>query len=146
MSNINGNGRVLIGCETSGEVRRAFAAKGFDAWSCDILPADDRSNKHIQGDIRDILNDGWDLIAVFHPPCTRLCNSGVRWLNEPPTNPPEDCTPEEPERWREWSFIHMATPGPDRWKLRSKTFPEIAHAMAEQWGALLPHPDDMLTA
>lgn len=77
--------RVLIGCEASGVVRRAFAARGHDAWSCDLLPSEDRSNKHIVGDIRDVLNDGWDLLAVFHPPCTRLCNSGVRWLFEPPT-------------------------------------------------------------
>lgn len=76
--------RVLIGCETSGVVRRAFAALGHDAWSCDLLPSDDRSNKHIQCDIRDIIADGWDLLAVFHPPCTRLCNSGVRWLHVPP--------------------------------------------------------------
>lgn len=76
--------RVLIGCEFSGTVRRAFAALGHDAWSCDLLPAEDRSNKHIVGDVRDILNDGWDLLMVAHPPCTRLCNSGVRWLSIPP--------------------------------------------------------------
>lgn len=74
--------RVLIGCEFSGVVRRAFAALGHDAWSCDLLPAEDHSNQHIVGDVRDHLHDGWDLLAVFHPPCTRLCNSGVRWLNE----------------------------------------------------------------
>lgn len=76
--------RVLIGCEFSGTVRRAFAALGHDAWSCDLLPAEDRSNKHIVGDIREILDDGWDLLMVAHPPCTRLCNSGVRWLHVPP--------------------------------------------------------------
>jgi hypothetical protein len=76
--------RVLIACEFSGVVRRAFAARGHDAWSCDLLPAEDRSNRHIVGDAREILNDGWDLLAVFHPPCTRLCNSGVRWLSKPP--------------------------------------------------------------
>jgi hypothetical protein len=76
--------KVLIGCETSGTVRRAFSALGHDAWSCDLLPADDGSNRHIVGDVRDLLNDGWDLLAVFHPPCTRLCNSGVRWLSAPP--------------------------------------------------------------
>ncbi len=77
--------RVLIGCETSGVVRRAFAARGHDAWSCDLLPAEDGSNHHIVGDVRDHLGDGWDLLAVMHPPCTRLCNSGVRWLHKPPT-------------------------------------------------------------
>jgi hypothetical protein len=76
--------RVLIGCEFSGIVRRAFAARGHDAWSCDLMPAEDRSNRHIIGDIRDILADGWDLLMVAHPPCTRLCNSGIRWLSAPP--------------------------------------------------------------
>jgi hypothetical protein len=74
--------RVLVACEFSGIVRRAFAHIGHDSWSCDLLPAEDRSNKHIIGDARDILNDGWDLLMVAHPPCTRLCNSGVRWLTE----------------------------------------------------------------
>jgi len=76
--------RVLIACEFSGTVRRAFTAAGFDAWSCDLLPAEDGSNHHITGDVRDVLNDGWDLLVVAHPPCTRLCNSGVRWLTMPP--------------------------------------------------------------
>lgn len=76
--------RVLIGCEFSGVVRRAFANRGHDAWSCDLLPAADGSNRHLVGDVRNYLNDGWDLLAVFHPPCTRLCNSGVRWLSVPP--------------------------------------------------------------
>lgn len=76
--------RVLVACEESGTVRRAFARLGHDAWSCDLKPARDRSNKHIVGDVRDILGDGWDLLAVMHPPCTRLCNSGVRWLSEAP--------------------------------------------------------------
>lgn len=76
--------RVLIGCEYSGTVRRAFSALGHDAWSCDLLPAADRSNKHLVGDVREFLHMGWDLLAVYHPPCTRLCNSGVRWLSAPP--------------------------------------------------------------
>jgi hypothetical protein len=76
--------RVLIGCETSGRVRRAFAARGHDVWSVDLRPSEDMSNRHIIGDVRDHLDDGWDLLAVFHPPCTRLCNSGVRWLSVPP--------------------------------------------------------------
>jgi hypothetical protein len=75
---------VLVACEFSGTVRRAFAALGHDAWSCDLLPAEDRSNHHIVGDARGILGDGWDLLMVAHPPCTRLCNSGVRWLSAPP--------------------------------------------------------------
>lgn len=75
--------RVLVGCETSGVMRRAFAARGHDVWSVDLLPAEDGSNRHIRGDVRDYLGDDWDLL-VAHPPCTRLCNSGVRWLHAPP--------------------------------------------------------------
>ncbi|MCR9236179.1 MAG: hypothetical protein NXI17_05865 [Alphaproteobacteria bacterium] len=75
--------RVLVACEYSGIVRRAFLAHGHDAWSCDLLPSEDGSNRHITGDVRDILDDGWDLMIVAHPPCTRLCRSGRRWLSGP---------------------------------------------------------------
>jgi hypothetical protein len=75
-----GSVKVLVACERSGVVRRAFERRGHDAWSCDIEPADDRSNRHICGDVLDHLDDGWDLLAVMHPPCTILCNSGVKWL------------------------------------------------------------------
>jgi hypothetical protein len=75
--------KILVACEFSGIVRRAFAARGHDAWSCDLLPAEDGSDRHYVGDCRDILHDGWDLL-IAHPPCTRLCNSGVRWLSVPP--------------------------------------------------------------
>ena len=76
--------RVLVACEFSGTVRNAFLDRGFEAWSCDLLPDESGSNRHIRGDVRDILGDGWDLLIVAHPPCTRLCNSGVRWLSTPP--------------------------------------------------------------
>jgi len=206
--------RVLVACEFSGIVRRAFAAKGHDAWSCDLLPAEDRNNKHIIGDARDILGDGWDLLMVAHPPCTRLCNSGVRWLSMPPAgksldrmwsdlrdgaalfsafwNAPIDriCV-ENPVMHRHakalidnyqepaqsvqpWQFGHGETkrtcfwlknlallkptnivdgreqrvfrmpPGPDRWKERSRFFPGIAAAMADQWGGY--SPDDAAVA
>jgi hypothetical protein len=82
--------RVLIACEFSGIVRRAFTARGFDAWSADLLAAEDGSNHHYRGDVRDILHDGWDLLIVAHPPCTRLCNSGVRWLTTPPPGKSRD--------------------------------------------------------
>ncbi len=74
--------RVLVACERSGVVRQAFSAQGHDAWSCDLAPAEDRSNHHIVGDARGLLNDGWDLLMVAHPLCTRLCLSGLRWLYE----------------------------------------------------------------
>jgi hypothetical protein len=73
--------RVLVGCEYSGAVRRAFRERGHDAWSCDLLPADDGSEHHYQGDVRDILDDGWDLM-VAHPPCTHLAVSGARWFKD----------------------------------------------------------------
>lgn len=75
--------RILIACETSGVMRRAFAARGHDVWSCDLLAAEDGSNRHIRGDVRHILDDGWDLMAVMHPPCTRLCRSGRHWMSGP---------------------------------------------------------------
>ncbi len=199
--------RVLVACEFSGIVRRAFAAKGHDAWSCDLLPAEDRANKHIVGDARDILDDGWDLLIVAHPPCTRLCNSGVRWLSRPPKGKtlsqmwadlddaaalfsdfwcapiPRVCV-ENPvmhghakarirdyappaQSVQPWQFghpetkrtclwlrglqpltptkivegrtarVHRMPPGPDRWRERSRFFPGIAAAMADQWGDLL---------
>lgn len=199
--------RVLVACEFSGIVRRAFATRGFDAWSCDLLPSDDRSNKHIVGDVRDILHDGWGMLIVAHPPCTRLCNSGVRWLSSPPPGKTADQMRIELEEgaalfsdmWnapiphvavenpvmhkhakalirnyaepaqsvQPWQFghgetkrtclwlrnlpplkptlvvegrearVHRMSPGPDRWKERSRFFPGIAEAMADQWGGYL---------
>lgn len=203
--------KVLVACEFSGTVRRAFAALGHDAWSCDLLPADDRSNKHIVGDARDILNDGWDLLMVAHPPCTRLCNSGVRWLSSPPPGKTAEQMQEEliegaalfssfwnapikricvenpvmhkhakalienyqqpAQSVQPWQYghgetkrtclwlknlqpltptnivegreqrVHRMAPGPDRWRERSRFFPGIAQAMAEQWGR--PFPTDL---
>ena len=72
--------RVLIACEHSGIVRDAFRARGHDAVSCDLLPTD-RPGPHVQGDVRPLLRERWDLV-ISHPPCTRLCLSGVRWLHE----------------------------------------------------------------
>ena len=72
--------RILIACEFSGRVREAFRRKGWDAWSCDLLPTD-IPGQHIQDDVLPHLDDGWDML-IAHPPCTRLCNSGVRWLAE----------------------------------------------------------------
>lgn len=195
--------RVLIACEFSGVVRRAFAARGCDAWSCDLLPSEDGSNQHIISDARDILSFGWDLLMVAHPPCTRLCNSGVRWLTLPPPGktieqmwlelhdgaalfsafwnaPIKRICLENPVMHRHakaliqnyrapsqsiqpWQFghgevkrtclwlkdlpplrptnivdgrearVHRASPGPDRWKERSRFFSGIADAMAGQW-------------
>ena len=70
--------KVLAGCEFSGVVRDAFKARGHDAWSCDFLPSEN-NGQHYQGDVLDILDDGWDL-AIFHPPCTFLSNSGSKHL------------------------------------------------------------------
>ena len=73
--------KVLIGCEFSGVVRQAFRDRGHDAWSCDLLPAEDGSQFHIQGDVLDVLDAGWSL-AIFHPPCDHLAVSGARWFKE----------------------------------------------------------------
>ena len=208
--------KILIGCETSGTVRNAFLDKGHDVWSCDILPADDQTNRHIQDDVRNVLRmEAWDLLMVAHPPCTRLCNSGVRWLHKaPPGKTVEEMWQEldegaalfsdlwnadvpriaienpvlhkhakariqnfepfaqsvQPYEFAEsveaednvtkrtclWlknlpklvktgsltretarSDIHHASPGPDRWKVRSKFHKGLAEAMANQWGTAL---------
>jgi hypothetical protein len=70
--------RVLVACEYSGTVRDAFTAKGHYAMSCDLLPTESEG-PHYQGDVFDVINDGWDLM-VAHPPCTYLSNAGARWL------------------------------------------------------------------
>jgi hypothetical protein len=78
--------RVLVACEFSGVVRRAFRALGHDAWSCDILPAEDESPYHYQCDVREVLTTRWDLM-IAHPPCTYLAGMGIWWNHK------------RPERW-----------------------------------------------
>ena len=180
--------RVLVACEFSGAVRDAFAAMGHMAMSCDLLPAE-RPGLHFVGDVREILNDEWDLM-IAHPPCTHLAVSGARWFKEKAAEQAEAlefvrtllAAPiprialENPisiisSRIRKpdqiiqpWQFghgevkatclwlknlpklvptnvvdgrypaCHLASPGPDRWKIRSRTYQGIADAMAEQWG------------
>lgn len=69
--------RVLVACEYSGRVRDAFIVAGHDAMSCDLMPTD-APGPHYQGDVLDVLDDGWDLM-IAHPPCTYLCGSGLHW-------------------------------------------------------------------
>lgn len=81
--------KILVACEYSGRVREAFRKLGHDAWSCDLLPSDDNSPYHYQGNVFDILYDGsWDMM-IAHPPCTYLTNAGVSWLHK------------RPERWEQ---------------------------------------------
>ena len=192
--------RVLVACEFSGRVRGAFLARGHDAWSCDLLPTES-PGPHIQGDVLEHLNDGWDLM-IAHPPCTYLSKAGAHlWkqrgqeaaqatafviqLYEAPIarvaieNPEGQLTrlwrpPSQriqpyafgdpwtkqtclwlrnlPPLWcsnivRPWPSIPRRTsPAGDHWtygafmrthrssRSRSRTFPGIAAAMAEQWG------------
>ena len=72
--------KILVACEFSGTVRDAFIRAGHDAMSCDLLPSE-VPGPHYQGDVRDILGDGWDLM-VCHPPCQHLAVSGARWFSE----------------------------------------------------------------
>jgi hypothetical protein len=75
---------VLIGCERSGVIRRAFRSRGHNAWSCDLVPADDGSPHHIQGDVLDEIGyPHWDLLIV-HPDCTYLSVSGLHWNKRVP--------------------------------------------------------------
>lgn len=71
--------RILIGCEFSQIVTKAFRAKGHDAFSCDLDPTEGNPSWHLQYDVLDILGDDWDM-GIFHPPCTRLAVSGARWF------------------------------------------------------------------
>lgn len=196
--------RVLVACEYSGRVRRAFAAKGHDAWSCDMLESEDGSTNHIQGDALEVItSQQWDMM-IAHPPCTYLTNSGVCHLHKDPSrweklddaaafflalwNAPiklkaienpimhkyarERVGVDKSQVIQPWMFGHMETkatclwlsglpilmptldvrapmmrlpkrererlhylsPGPNRWKERSRTYEGIAQAMADQWG------------
>jgi len=83
--------KILVACEHSGRVREALRARGHDAWSCDLVPSDKGYKWHIMGDVLHILQGypashpmsrvQWDMMIAF-PPCTYLCNSGVRWLKD----------------------------------------------------------------
>ena len=77
--------RILIACEFSGIIREAFREKGWNAWSCDLLPTEIPGN-HIQGDVRDVLGNCWDMM-IAHPPCTYLASMGIWWNHK------------RPERW-----------------------------------------------
>lgn len=181
--------RVLVACEFSGIVREAFRAKGHDAWSCDLLPAEDSSPFHLQRDLELESYWDWDLMIAF-PPCTHLAASGARWFKDKQQEQEEaiaffmmlvltsvpKIAIENPigvmsKNYRKpdqiiqpWQFghgetkatclwlkglpklvptnivegrvprVHYASPGPDRWKERSRTLKGIAEAMAEQWG------------
>jgi len=70
--------RVLVACEFTGIVRQAFAVRGHDVWSCNLLPSE-QPGQHIQGDVLAVLGEGWDIMLAF-PPCTHLATSGARWF------------------------------------------------------------------
>ena len=72
--------RILIACEFSGIVRDAFSTRGWDAWSCDLLPSEKVGN-HYQCDVREVLDKNWN-VMIAHPPCTHLCVSGARWFKD----------------------------------------------------------------
>jgi len=196
--------KVLVACEYSGIVRDAFTVRGFDATSCDILPTENKG-KHYQGDIFDILYDGWDLM-IAHPPCTHLAVSGARWFKDKqkeqkealefvkklldapikyialenpvsiisskirkpnqiiqpyqfgheaqkttclwtknlpnliPTNivgKGEFITYKSGKKHPKWYADALALPKQERMKVRSKFWPGIAEAMADQWGTYI---------
>jgi len=202
--------RVLVACEYSGTVRDAFRAAGHDAVSCDLLPTD-VPGPHHQGDVFEIINDGWDLM-VAHPPCTYLTVTGNKWMKPefrqrfpdrpkqredalrffislmecaiprvclenpvgvvstlyrkptqyihpfqfgdphskktglwlrglPPLQTTKTVEPafhiyKDGRKDPMWHFESMSLPPLERMKYRSKTFPGIAQAMAQQWGNL----------
>lgn len=75
--------RVLVGMESSGIIRDAFLAAGFDAMSCDLLDTQ-RPGPHYKGDVRDLLIDGFWNLGIFHPSCQYLCSSGLHWNKRTP--------------------------------------------------------------
>lgn len=75
--------RVLVACEYSGAVRDAFIRAGHDALSCDLLPSESPLGPHYQGDVFDVIGQGWDLM-IAHPPCTYLASSGLHWNKRRP--------------------------------------------------------------
>ncbi len=77
--------RILIGCEFSATVRDTFAARGHDVMSCDTLPSDNPAGQHYQGDVRDVLTDGWHM-AIMHPPCTYIAACQL-WRCQPKHDP-----------------------------------------------------------
>jgi len=138
--------RVLIACEFSGTVRDAFIAKGHDAMSCDLEPTES-PGPHYQGDVFDIINDGWDLM-IAHPPCTHLAVSGARhfaktclWLKGLPLLKPTNIVEKgefvvfpSGKRMSKWYADSAKNSPKERERIRNKTFQGIADAMAEQWG------------
>jgi len=183
--------RVAVLCEFSGVVRDAFAARGHEAWSCDLLPTEHRGN-HVVGNALDYCSiwETFDLV-ITHPPCTYLAVSGARWFRqrvreqldalafvralmalsvprlalENPISVISTKIRKPDQIIQPWQFghpetkatclwlrnlpkltptkivdgrearVHRASPGPDRWKDRSRTLVGIAEAMAEQWGS-----------
>lgn len=91
--------KVLVACEFSGTVRDAFAARGHDAWSCDILPTD-KPGQHLQCDVREVLDRKWD-IMIAHPPCTHLAVSGARWFKD-----------KQPEQAEALDFVRLLLDAP----------------------------------
>lgn len=182
--------KIIVACEFSGVVRRAFQARGHDAWSVDLLPSEDDSDHHITGDCLPVLYSGsWD-IMIAHPPCQHLAVSGARWFSTKLAEQrdaldfvralmgapiPRSCI-ENPvsvisthirkptQVVQPWMFghsevkatclwlnglmplrptdvvdgrqprVHYMSPGPNRWRERSRTLPGLAEAMAQQWG------------
>lgn len=184
--------RVLVACEFSGVVRRAFRSLGHEAWSCDLLEAEDSSPYHFKMDVLNgILTHGWNLL-IAHPPCTFLAVSGARWFKDRQKEQDEalrfvaqllaapiprialenpisviSTQIRKPDQIiQPWMFgegetkatclwlkglpqlipteivsgrvarVHRESPGPERWKNRSRTYEGIASAMAQQWGDL----------
>lgn len=179
--------KVLIACEFSGIIRDAFIKRGHDAISCDLLPTE-KPGPHYQGDVRDIIDNGFDLM-IAHPPCTHLAVSGARWFKhkqqeqkealdfvrlllnadiprialENPVSIISTHIRKPDQIIQPWQFghgetkatclwlkglpllvptdivdgrenrIHKTPPSQDRWKIRSRTYPGIAEAMANQW-------------
>lgn len=111
IAGIAGARRVLVACEFSATVRDAFRARGFDAWSCDLLPTEGEPAWHIEGDVIPHLGDGWDLL-IAHPPCTYLSRAGARWWGTPERDALADAAAEFVFALRDAPIPHIAIENP----------------------------------
>lgn len=189
--------KILVACEYSNTVSKEFRKLGHTVISCDLLPNDEDQSNHYQGDVFDIINDGFDMM-IAHPPCTHLAVSGAAWFKnkineqkealefvrklinaniekiciENPVSVISTYIRKPNQVIQPWMFghteqkktclwlknlpllvddnnvysdmmqlpknqrerLHYLPPSKDRWKIRSKTYPGIARAMASQWG------------
>jgi site-specific DNA-cytosine methylase len=128
--------RVLVACEYSATVRDAFRARGFDAWSCDLLPSEGDPQWHLQRDVSSVVHwtrggpwrnerSDWDLL-IAHPPCTYLSRAGARWWKQPGRDAHANAAANFVFQLRDAPIQHIAIENPigqlnQRWRYPDQT-------------------------